>query len=195
MATIPADFALRPSFTTLGQFDLTKVFSVLPLVTAITVIFAIMLTDFFDTMGTVTGVAAEAGLATEDGSVPGVGRVLLVDSRAARRRRRRRASARTRPSSSARPASPRAAGPGFASVVTGVLFLLAIFLSPIAGIIPAVATAPALVLVGYLMFTQVKDIDVGDVEDGHPGPADDDPHAADLRHHGRHRRRLHLAGC
>ena len=42
-----------------------------------------MLTDFFDTMGTVTGVAAEAGLAEEDGSVPGVGRVLLVDSLAA----------------------------------------------------------------------------------------------------------------
>ena len=52
--------------------------------------------------------------------------------------------------------------------MTGVLFLLAIFLSPIAGIIPGVATAPALVLVGYLMFTQVKGIDVGDVEDGIP---------------------------
>ena len=47
---------------------------------------------------------------------------------------------------------------GFASVVTGVLFLLAIFLSPIAGIVPGVATAPALVLVGYLMFTLVQDI-------------------------------------
>jgi AGZA family xanthine/uracil permease-like MFS transporter len=57
---------------------------------------------------------------------------------------------------------------GFASVVTGVLFLLAIFLSPIAGIIPTQATAPALVLVGYLMFTLVKDIPVGEVEDGLP---------------------------
>ena len=57
---------------------------------------------------------------------------------------------------------------GFASVVTGVLFLLAILLAPLAGIIPGVATAPALVLVGYLMFTQVKDINVGDVEDGLP---------------------------
>ena len=52
--------------------------------------------------------------------------------------------------------------------MTGVLFLLAILLAPIAGIIPGVATAPALVLVGYLMFTQVKDIDVTDVEDGIP---------------------------
>ena len=57
---------------------------------------------------------------------------------------------------------------GFASVVTGVLFLLAIFLSPIALIVPAAATAPALVLVGYLMFTIVKDIPVGDIEEGLP---------------------------
>jgi Na+/citrate or Na+/malate symporter len=53
-------------------------------------------------------------------------------------------------------------------VVTGVLFLLAIFLAPLAGIIPSQATAPALVLVGYLMFTQVKDINVNDIEDGLP---------------------------
>jgi AGZA family xanthine/uracil permease-like MFS transporter len=57
---------------------------------------------------------------------------------------------------------------GLTSVVTGVLFLLAILLSPIAGIVPAQATAPALVLVGYLMFTLVKDINVADFEDGLP---------------------------
>ena len=56
-----------PSFTTLGAFDIGNVFSTLPILTAVLVIFAIMLTDFFDTMGTVTGVAAEAGLAREDG--------------------------------------------------------------------------------------------------------------------------------
>src|SRR4029077_875727 len=83
VTSIPATFSVVPSFTTLGQFNLTEVFSVLPLVTAITVIYTIMLTDFFDTMGTVTGVAAEAGLAREDGSVPDVGRVLIVDSLAA----------------------------------------------------------------------------------------------------------------
>src|SRR4029079_19204420 len=52
--------------------------------------------------------------------------------------------------------------------VTGVLFLLAIVLSPIAGIIPSVATAPALILVGYLMFTQIRDIDVTNVKDALP---------------------------
>ena len=126
-----------------------------------------MLTDFFDTMGTVTGVAAEAGLANEDGSVPGVGRVLLVDSVAAgvggaRGRQLEHDLHRVR-------GGRRRGRPDRLRVGRhGVLFLLAIFLAPIAGIIPTVATAPALVLVGYLMFTQVKDIDVADVEDGIP---------------------------
>ena len=164
---IPADFAITPSFTTLGQFDLTQVFSVLPLVTAITVIYTIMLTDFFDTMGTVTGVAAEAGLAKEDGSVPGVGRVLFVDSLGAVSGGAAGVSSNTTFIESAAGVGD-GGRTGLASVVTGILFLLAIFLSPIAGIIPAVATAPALILVGYLMFTQVKDIDVANVEDGIP---------------------------
>jgi AGZA family xanthine/uracil permease-like MFS transporter len=126
-----------------------------------------MLVDFFDTMGTVTGVAAEAGLANEDGSVPGAGRVLLVDSVAAAVGGLAGVSSNTTYIESAAGVAE-GARTGFASVVTGVLFLLAIFLAPLAGIIPGVATAPALVLVGYLMFTLVRDIDVGDIEDGFP---------------------------
>ena len=164
---IPSDFAITPSFTTLGQFDLTQVFSVLPLLTAITVIYTIMLTDFFDTMGTATGVAAEAGLAKEDGSVPGIGRVLIVDSVAAIAGGLAGVSSNTTYIESAAGVGD-GGRTGLTSIVTGVLFLLAIFLSPIAGIIPSVATAPALILVGYLMFTQVKDIDVSNVEDGIP---------------------------
>ena len=167
VASIPTTFSVVPSFSTLGQFNLTEVFSVLPLVTAITVIYTIMLTDFFDTMGTVTGVAAEAGLAREDGSVPGVGRVLMVDSVAAVAGGAAGVSSNTTFIESAAGVAE-GGKTGLASIVTGVLFLLAIFLSPIAGIIPTVATAPALILVGYLMFTQVKDIDVSNVEDGIP---------------------------
>jgi len=164
---IPATLTLTPNFSTLGHFDLTNVFSALPILTAILVIFAIMLTDFFDTMGTVTGVAAEAGLANEDGSVPGVGKVLLVDSIAAAVGGLGGVSSNTTYIESAAGVAE-GAKTGFASVVTGVLFLLAILLAPLAGIIPSVATAPALVLVGYLMFTQVKDINVADIEDGLP---------------------------
>jgi Permeases len=169
VATIPpaADLIATPKFDTLGQFDLTQVFSTLPLVTALLIIFAIMLTDFFDTMGTVTGVAAEAGLTEEDGSVPGVGRVLLVDSLAAVAGGAAGISSNTTYIESAAGVAD-GARTGFASVVTGMLFLLAILLSPIALIVPAAATAPALVLVGYLMFTLVKDIPVGDVEEGFP---------------------------
>jgi AGZA family xanthine/uracil permease-like MFS transporter len=167
VTSIPPNLAPTPSFSTLGQFDIGNVFSTLPLLTAVLVIFAIMLTDFFDTMGTVTGVAHEAGLAREDGSVPGAGRVLLVDSIAAAVGGLAGVSSNTTYIESAAGVAE-GARTGFASVVTGVLFLLAIFLAPLAGIIPAVATAPALVLVGFLMFTQVRDIKVSEIEDGLP---------------------------
>ena len=139
----------------------------LGLLTAILIIFSIMLVDFFDTMGTVTGVAAEAGLANEDGSVPGAGRVLLVDSIAAAVGGLGGVSSNTTYIESAAGVAE-GARTGFASVVTGVLFLLAIFLAPLAGIIPGQATAPALVLVGFLMFAQVRDIKVDSFEDGFP---------------------------
>jgi AGZA family xanthine/uracil permease-like MFS transporter len=169
VAQIPAadKLIVAPKFDTLGQFDLGQVFSTLPLVTAVLIIFAIMLTDFFDTMGTVTGVAAEAGLTSEDGSVPGIGRVLLVDSLAAVAGGAAGISSNTTYIESAAGVAD-GGRTGFTSVVTGVLFLFAILLSPIALIVPAAATAPALVLVGYLMFTLIKDIPVGDVEEGLP---------------------------
>ena len=161
------DLIVSPSFATLGQFDIGQVFSVLPIVTALLVIFAIMLTDFFDTMGTITGVAAEAGLAREDGSVPGVGRALLVDSVAAFAGGAAGVSSNTTYIESAAGVAD-GGRTGLTSVTTGILFLLAILLSPIALIVPGQATAPALVLVGYLMFTLIKDIPVGDVEEGLP---------------------------
>jgi AGZA family xanthine/uracil permease-like MFS transporter len=162
-----SELIATPRFDTLGQFDLSQVFSHLPIVTALLVIFTIMLTDFFDTMGTVTGVAAEAGLAEPDGTVPGVGHVLLVDSVAAAVGGLAGVSSNTTYIESAAGVAD-GARTGFASVVTGVLFLLAILLTPIAGIVPAQATAPALVLVGYLMFTLIKDIPVATVDDGLP---------------------------
>jgi adenine/guanine/hypoxanthine permease len=166
VASVPSTLSAVPNFGTLFQFDLTNVFS-LGALTAILVIFSIMLVDFFDTMGTVTGVAAEAGLAREDGSVPGAGRVLLVDSLAAAVGGAAGVSSNTTYIESAAGVAE-GARTGFASVVTGVLFLLAIFLAPLAGIIPAQATAPALVLVGFLMFSQVRDIKVDSFEDGFP---------------------------
>ena len=158
-----------PDFSTLGLGlqDPLQAFTRLGALTAVLVIFSIMLLDFFDTMGTVTGVATQAGLADKDGRVPGVSRVLLVDSVAA-------FSGGVAGTSSNTTYIESAAGvaeggrTGFTSVVTGILFLLAIFLAPLAGVVPGVATAPALVLVGFLMFTQIADINVADLEDGFP---------------------------
>jgi adenine/guanine/hypoxanthine permease len=166
-AAIPANLNLVPSFGTLFHPDLFQAFSTLGALAAVLTIFAIMLSDFFDTMGTVTGIAAEAGLSRPDGSVPGIGRILIVDSLAAVAGGVAGVSSNTTYIESAAGVAE-GGRTGFTSVVTGVLFLVAIVLAPIAGIIPAEATAPALVLVGYLMFTLVKDIPVGDLEDGLP---------------------------
>ena len=167
VSTVPRDLTVTPNFSTLGAFNLTDVFTQLGVMSALLTIFAIMLSDFFDTMGTVTGIAAEAGLARADGSVPGIGRVLIVDSVAAIAGGAAGISSNTTFIESAAGVAD-GGRTGFASVVTGVLFLLAIFLSPLAAIIPFQATAPALVVVGYLMFTLVKDINVADVEEGLP---------------------------
>jgi AGZA family xanthine/uracil permease-like MFS transporter len=165
--TLPSDFVVTPNFGTLFKFDVTNVFQVLGVVTALLTIFAIMLSDFFDTMGTVTGVAAEAGLARPDGTVPGIGRVLLVDSVAAFAGGVGGVSSNTTYIESAAGVAE-GGRTGLTAVVVGVLFLLAILLAPVALIVPAVATAPALVLVGFLMFMLVKDIPVATVDDGLP---------------------------
>ncbi len=70
-------------FSTIGDFDVTNVFSTLGLTAALLTIFSFMLTDFFDTMGTATAIVEQSGLTDDDGRVPGIGRVLLVDSVAA----------------------------------------------------------------------------------------------------------------
>ena len=169
VTSAPAQLTVTPSFNGLfyGASDLNGTFTQVALITAILTIFAIMLSDFFDTMGTVTGIAAEAGLADEDGSVPGIGRVLLVDSVAAAVGGFVGVSSNTTYIESAAGVAE-GGRTGFTAVVTGVLFLIAILLSPLAGLVAGVATAPALVLVGYLMFTLVKDINVADIEDGLP---------------------------
>jgi AGZA family xanthine/uracil permease-like MFS transporter len=162
-----AGLVVTPQWSTLGNFDLGEAISKLGWITAGLTIFAIMLSDFFDTMGTVTGVAEEAGLTTPDGAVPGIGRVLFVDSIAAIAGGMAGISSNTTYIESAAGVAE-GGRTGFTAVVTGILFLFAIFLSPLALIIPSQATAPALVLVGYLMFTLIKDVNVADVEDGIP---------------------------
>ena len=167
---LPETFTVTPNFSTLGLGlqDLGGIFSIeAGVLAAVLAIFTIMLSDFFDTMGTVTGVAAEAGLTTEDGSVPGVGRVLFVDGLAAVVGGAAGVSSNTTYIESAAGVGD-GGRTGLTSVATGLLFLVAIFAAPLVQIIPPAATAPALVLVGYLMFTQIGEIDVRDIYTGLP---------------------------
>jgi AGZA family xanthine/uracil permease-like MFS transporter len=168
--SLPDTFTTTPNFGTLGigLQDLPGIFTIeAGLLAALLAIFTILLSDFFDTMGTVTAVAAEAGLTEEDGSVPGVGRVLLVDSVAAAVGGAAGVSSNTTYIESAAGVGD-GGRTGMTSVVTGLLFLAAIFLAPLVQIIPLAATAPALVLVGYLMFTQIGEIDTRDIVIGLP---------------------------
>ncbi|HKY88902.1 MAG TPA: NCS2 family permease [Candidatus Limnocylindrales bacterium] len=162
---IPAEFTVIPSFFPIVP-DLSNVFNI-GLVAALLTIFAIMLSDFFDTMGTVTGVAAEAGLTDEEGRVPGIGPVLLVDSLGAVAGGAAGISSNTTYIESAAGVAE-GGRTGFTAVVVGVLFLVAILAAPLVQLIPFVATGPVLVLVGYLMFVLVRDIPVTDVEEGIP---------------------------
>jgi AGZA family xanthine/uracil permease-like MFS transporter len=165
-ATIPDKIVAAPNFGLVGNFSFSFI-STLGFWTALAIVLSVMLSDFFDTMGTVIGVGGEAGLLDRQGKLPGINRVLLVDSLAAVAGGVTSSSSNTTYIESAAGVSE-GGRTGLTSVVVGVLFLLCLFLSPIAGVIPAQATAPILVIVGYFMMTLVKDIDWGDPGIGIP---------------------------
>ena len=167
VATVPADFSVSPSFDTLGAFDLGNVFDQLGVVAALLTIFSFMLTDFFDTMGTATAVTEQAGLADEEGNIDGIGKLLFVDSIGAAAGGAAGVSSNTSYIESSAGVAE-GGRTGLTSVVVGILFLIAIFLSPLAGIVPPQATAPTLILVGFLMASLIKGIDFDDLEEGFP---------------------------
>jgi adenine/guanine/hypoxanthine permease len=156
IAQFPSKIVSTPDFSLIGNFNF-GVFSALSAGTAIAAILAVMLSDFFDTMGTVVGLAEEADLLDEEGKLPGINRVLLVDSLAAAVGGAASASSNTTYIESAAGIGE-GGRTGLVSVIVGALFLLAVFLSPIAGIIPPEATAPILVIVGYFMMQGVTEI-------------------------------------
>jgi AGZA family xanthine/uracil permease-like MFS transporter len=166
-AVWPTALVALPDFSSLGAgFDFS-VFVRLGLITALVTIFSLMLSDFFDTMGTVIGIGGEAGWLAPDGRLPRLNRVLLVDSLGAVAGGAAGASSATTYIESAAGVAA-GARTGLASVVTGVCFLLALFFAPLAGVVPAQATAPALIVVGYLMSRLVREIPFDDFEEGFP---------------------------
>ncbi len=154
IAKIPSSVVSMPDFSTVGRFDFHAI-SKLGVVTATILVFSVMLSDFFDTLGTVIGLGSEAKFLDEKGRLPRINRVLLVDSLAAVAGGASSASSVTTYIESA--AGISAGGrSGLSTVVVGIFFLLAIFLSPIAGVVPKEATAPALIIVGFLMLSIVR---------------------------------------
>ncbi|PKZ41344.1 permease [Kytococcus schroeteri] len=155
---VPDSWVQAPDFGLIGQFDLLGSFSSIGVVGASLLVFTLLLADFFDTMGTMVAVGAEADLLDEEGNPPGAQRILVVDSLAAAAGGVGSVSSNTSFIESASGVGE-GARTGLASVVTGVLFLLATFLSPLVSVVPYEAATPALVVVGFLMMQQVTGIE------------------------------------
>ncbi|MFE4459330.1 NCS2 family permease [Nocardia tengchongensis] len=159
----PKSLFATPDFGLIGHIDLFGGFATAGAVTATVVLFTLVLTGFFDAMGTVFGVCDEAGLTDEKGEVPGMGKILTTDGVAQIVGGLSGGAGSTVYVESATGVGE-GARTGLASVITGGLFCAAIFFTPIAAVVPIQAAAPALVLVGALMMTQARKIDWNDLE-------------------------------
>jgi AGZA family xanthine/uracil permease-like MFS transporter len=165
-AQIPAAIVQAPDFSTFGRLDFGLV-GRLGLLAVVLVTFSIMLSDFFDTMGTIIAVGSKMGALDAQGRLPRVNRVLLVDSLGAMVGGLANSSSNTTYIESAAGVAE-GGRTGLVAVTAGVLFLLAMWFAPLAGVIPAQATAPALIIVGFYMMTIVRDIPWSDAEEGIP---------------------------
>jgi AGZA family xanthine/uracil permease-like MFS transporter len=163
---LPSSPFARPDFSQLGKFDFGFV-DALGVAAAALTVFSLMLSDFFDTVGTVVAVGQEAKYLDEKGDFPRPGTVLLVDSLAAVAGGAAGASSATTYIESA---SGAAAGgrTGLASIVTGLLFAACLFISPLAGVVPPQATGAVLVLVGFFMMRDVGSLPWGDATEAVP---------------------------
>ncbi|TDW65970.1 NCS2 family permease [Kribbella pratensis] len=164
---LPDQWFTKPNLDTIGEFSLFGSFEKIGVVSAILLIFTLMLADFFDTMGTMTAIGAEAGLLDKDGNPPNSQRILIVDSVAAAAGGAASVSSNTSYIESAAGVGE-GARTGLASVITGICFLISMVVAPLVTLVPYEAATPALILVGFLMMTQVKGIDFDDIEVAFP---------------------------
>ncbi|MDH6133931.1 AGZA family xanthine/uracil permease-like MFS transporter [Kitasatospora sp. MAA4] len=173
-ATIPADVwgltvpkwpgnpVAAPDFSLVGKVSLFGGFHQVGLLTGVLFVFTVLMSSFFDAMGTILGVADEAHLLDENGDLPGMSRVLMVDGIATALGGATSSSANTCFVESTAGVGE-GARTGFASIVTGALFMIALFLTPLATMVPAQAATPALVTVGFLILANsIREIDWND---------------------------------
>ena len=133
----------------------------------VTSVFTLMFIDMFDSIGTLLAVAPDAGLADKDGNIKKIDRLLTIDAGATMFGAICGTSTTTSYVESAA-GIEQGGRSGLTSVVTGLLFLVAMLFVPLVGIVPSYATAPALIMVGMFMMKNVKRIDFSDMEHGLP---------------------------
>jgi AGZA family xanthine/uracil permease-like MFS transporter len=159
----PGDVVDSPNFGLVGEISFDS-FATVGIVTTVALVFSLFLADFFDTMGTLVGVGKQAGYLTEEGELPGIRRPLLVDSVAAMAGGAASASSATTYIESG--AGVGVGGrTGWVSVVTGALFFPFLFFAPLIGMVPPQATAPALLIVAWLMASALTELE----EEAEPG--------------------------
>jgi AGZA family xanthine/uracil permease-like MFS transporter len=160
-AELPGSVTAAPDFSLVGDVSF-GFFGALGLGAALAVVLTALMANFFDAMGTALAVGRRAGLTDDEGRLPMMRRVLLVESAGAIAGGAASASSNTIFVESTAGAA-QGGRTGLANVVTGVLFLLAMFLAPLAAVIPSAATGPVLVVVGALMISQLATIDWDDI--------------------------------
>ncbi|MFE9565589.1 NCS2 family permease [Streptomyces sp. NPDC006487] len=158
----PGNPVAAPDFGLIGQVSLFGGFGKVGMLTGILFVFTVLLSCFFDAMGTILGVGDEAKLTKPDGSFPGINRVLFVDGMAVAAGGASSSSATTCFVESTAGVGE-GARTGLANIVTGGLFTVSLFLTPLATMVPSQAATPALVAVGFLIMAgSVRDIDWND---------------------------------
>lgn len=158
----PGNPVAAPDFGLVGQVSLFGGFGKVGVLTGTLFVFTVLLSSFFDAMGTILGVGDEAKLTRPDGTFPGINRVLFVDGLAVASGGATSSSATTCFVESTAGVGE-GARTGLANIVTGGLFTVSLFLTPLATMVPSQAATPALVAVGFLILAgSVRDIDWGD---------------------------------
>ncbi|MFC0004986.1 NCS2 family permease [Micromonospora siamensis] len=152
-----------PDLSLIGNFNVLDSWTRVGWLVPLMFVFTLLITDFFDTMGTMVAIGQEGGMLDERGTPPRAREILLVDSIAAAAGGTASVSSNTSYIESAAGVAE-GARTGVANLVTGALFLLAMFLAPLATVVPFEAASTALVVVGFLMMTAVRTIDWTDYE-------------------------------
>ncbi|GAA4943498.1 NCS2 family permease [Actinoplanes utahensis] len=150
-----------PDLSLIGQFNVLDSWTTAGPLVALMFIFTLLVTDFFDTMGTMVAVGQEGELLDAEGMPPRTKEILLVDSVAAAAGGAASVSSNTSYVESASGVGE-GARTGVASLVTGVLFLVAMFFAPLVKVVPFEAASTALVVVGFLMITTIRQIEWSD---------------------------------